>query len=276
MGVFVLAPLVAAMALPGMRHDARVRWAVAALLIGFGTSLLLAGIQTQLIVAAHASNQFGVNIFSPSRLAALAASNRSLHGVGMLAIPCTLWLAGYARFRWRLGERAETPWHRSVAIFLTLALLGWIGVAGAPAPPLETLAYHPRWAELVERNPNFVPARVNLALHLETVGEIGPALDHYDKARRTEPDRFEPQFNFGSLLLRSGRAAEAIPSLSAAVELRPDHAGAQRNLGLALAAGEGRCEALPHLERAIALDPASRAALETQRVAALRLNCNDD
>ena len=113
MGVFVLAPLLAMIALPGLRSGARWTGAILALLIGFVSCLAIVVLQTQLIAAEHAASRLGIEIFSATRLNYLAHLNHAIHSIGMLAIPSILWLAGYARVRWAPAD--ASPIRRQLA-----------------------------------------------------------------------------------------------------------------------------------------------------------------
>lgn len=74
------------------------------------------------------------------------------------------------------------------------------------------------------------------------------------------PDNMRAQFNTGSVLLESGRAAEAIPYLERAARLAPADAGVQVNLGNARRELGHLREAEAALRRALELRPGLAAA----------------
>jgi pentatricopeptide repeat protein len=64
-------------------------------------------------------------------------------------------------------------------------------------------------------------------------GDVDEALSVYREQIDRSPERAAYRYNYGALLLKADRYAEAIDQLEAAVELRPDHAEGQYNLGAA-------------------------------------------
>jgi len=80
------------------------------------------------------------------------------------------------------------------------------------------------------------------------------ALSHYDRARALDPSYAPAALGRGQLLLRSGRAQEAVSDLEAALQ-GPDSAAAHDALGVALALQGDRAQGWVHLERAVALAP---------------------
>ncbi len=80
------------------------------------------------------------------------------------------------------------------------------------------------------------------------------ALGSYDRARALAPDYAPAALGRGQLLLRLGRAEEAIPNLEAALA-SPDSASAHDGLGVAYALAGDSARAVAHLTRAVALAP---------------------
>ena len=64
-------------------------------------------------------------------------------------------------------------------------------------------------------------------------GDVDEALAVYREQIERTPNRPAHRYNYGALLLKAERYAEAIDQLRRAVELRPDHAEGQYNLGAA-------------------------------------------
>jgi tetratricopeptide (TPR) repeat protein len=86
-------------------------------------------------------------------------------------------------------------------------------------------------------------------------GRLAEAVHFYERALDDDDDAPAVQFGLGTVLVKIGRADEAIPHLRAAVRLRPDYAEAHYNLGLALAATGRAQEAVGEYEAALGLRP---------------------
>lgn len=111
------------------------------------------------------------------------------------------------------------------------------------------------WSDTVVKRPQNPLAHFMLAGARERAGDVPGALASYAEALRLKPNFSVGQENFGELLLKQGRRAEAIEHLEAALRLQPEFADAHMNLGNALLA-EGRgAEAVRHLAEAVRLAP---------------------
>jgi tetratricopeptide (TPR) repeat protein len=73
-------------------------------------------------------------------------------------------------------------------------------------------------------------ANHDLAVALESRGEIDAALAHYAEAVRIEPNYFIARYNYGAALLARGQKAKAAVQLREAVRYRPDYEDARRKL----------------------------------------------
>jgi tetratricopeptide (TPR) repeat protein len=120
------------------------------------------------------------------------------------------------------------------------------------------------WREALDANPDEEITHHNLGMalmlsggdreeaewHLQRAAEI--------KARsavRLDPGRAAAWNDLGALLLRSGKAEEAVTKLRRAVSLDPGFAAAHCNLGAALTKVGARDKAAAEVGRALALDP---------------------
>lgn len=78
-----------------------------------------------------------------------------------------------------------------------------------------------RLATLVERRPDFVPARLRLAEILWSRGDAAAAEQHYLAALALQPDLAEAHHGLGTLLEAEGRFDEAAAHLSRARDFQP-------------------------------------------------------
>ena len=137
--------------------------------------------------------------------------------------------------------------------------------------------------------PNYAEAHNNLgSAYAQMPGRMPDAISEFETALRINPDyaqartnldiaRAAPpspsdsaqlEYNQAVALLKTGREAEAIPHLEAALRFEPDFADAHYNLGVALSGIPGRMpEAIRHLEAALRIkpDPELRALVDRLR-----------
>jgi len=86
----------------------------------------------------------------------------------------------------------------------------------------------------LERDPNLVPALINLANIHYARDEIAEAQALYDRAIALEPDVFESHFNLGNIFHDLGRYAEAQACYRDALKLNPEYADAHFYLAVTL------------------------------------------
>lgn len=101
----------------------------------------------------------------------------------------------------------------------------------------------------------FVPAKVNLALLLNTVGRNPEAEQLLRETLSAFPDRYDAAYNLGLLLAEMNRIEEAIEFLGQASQGQPDQARIHYNYGLALQTQTRMEEAEAALLRAISVEP---------------------
>lgn len=114
------------------------------------------------------------------------------------------------------------------------------------------------YRELLERAPNHVRARNNLALVLDGAGDQAGALSELHYCLKIEPDNPQVLVNRGALLGATGHFLEAETDLRRVVQMEPGNAEAHYNLGLVISRKGLWRDAIPHLRRALELD-SSRA-----------------
>ena len=133
------------------------------------------------------------------------------------------------------------------------SLFVWQGIASAYRelyrPDSAAMAYR----RVVSTDSSFAPAWAGLAEIREDEGAYEEALRFAEHASRSAPRAVPYQFLRARLMVRTGRAGEAIPLLEEIVHNNPTHYGALYNLGLAYQR-EGREDvASETLERAAQL-----------------------
>jgi len=271
MGVFVLAPLVLVLAAPVVRGSVRAGLTPVVLALSFALVVGIAVIQIQLALAAYADGEWGIAVFSAAERAALQRWNDLLFARGMLVFPTFVFLATYAWGLWgqppaerdRGGRRASRLrlWLPPLAAVVLVGAIG-LGLALVPPAGRSQDQYHEGWARILLLNPEFLPAQVRVALHLQSAGDLDGALEIFRAAVAARPDRPELHYDLANVLVRQGRDEQAMESYRAALVLEPGHLAAHRNLGLALERAGRPCEAARHLRQSVGLgNPASREEL---------------
>ncbi|NIQ01160.1 MAG: tetratricopeptide repeat protein [Nitrospinaceae bacterium] len=104
-------------------------------------------------------------------------------------------------------------------------------------------------------DPDFVPARYDLAVAYRGVGQAEKAIAEYEKALRINPNFPEALSNLGGQYFRQGDLQKAITQFEKAIQVYPNFIQALSNLGAALNKQGKYEQALPYLKRALALDP---------------------
>jgi len=104
-------------------------------------------------------------------------------------------------------------------------------------------------------DPNYVPARYDLAVAYRGLGEVEKAIQEYEKVLKINPRFPEALSNLGGQYFRQGLVDQAITYFRRAIEVYPNFIQALSNLGAALNKQGKYQEALPHLKKALALDP---------------------
>ena len=107
------------------------------------------------------------------------------------------------------------------------------------------------WKEAVERAPDKVRPRIQLARALEPE----PGLAVLDAAALRFPEEFDIETERGRIFLTTRRPAEALGSFGKALALKPSNAMALNNRGVALAALGQKEAARADFERALQVDP---------------------
>lgn len=109
--------------------------------------------------------------------------------------------------------------------------------------------------QALDRAPENLQARYNLAVLLERSGRAEEAKRQYRAVLSQDPRHTRARFNLGTLLAQSGRLSAAISELERVVEQAPDFTQARFNLAAALVRVERWSEAITHYGQVRRQDP---------------------
>jgi len=98
-------------------------------------------------------------------------------------------------------------------------------------------------------------AEFDLGTYLDTSGRAADAIPHFETALRLKPDDPHVQAGLGASLASRGECAAAIPHFEAAIRAQPNLARANYNLGYCLATNGDDAAAIPHFEAAVRAQP---------------------
>lgn len=101
----------------------------------------------------------------------------------------------------------------------------------------------------------------DVALLYMGVGQMAPAVRHFEASVALKPDSAAARFNLGTAQAQAGLLEQAVASFRAALARRGDYALAHGNLGQVLLAQGKTGDALKHLQEAVRLNPANPQAL---------------
>lgn len=272
--VFVLAPLALVLAVPRGRLTTKLLAAAVLLPLLFAVCVTIAVVQLRLSAEAWAMGELGITLHAAEAKLRLERINVALFAVGMLALPSFLFLANYMLFAWNAparpapaaglgGRRGALVGLAAGGSVLAVALIAVF--AAAPVPSRDSLAYHRGWAALLELNPGFTTAQINLGLHLEREGDLDAAIALYREAIAAKPGLVAAHYNLGNALDRKGLSEQALASYRNALALEPEHAAAHRNLAVVFSRLNRPCDALRHLRRSASLDTNAAADPIVQR-----------
>jgi len=116
------------------------------------------------------------------------------------------------------------------------------------------------WTDTVNKSPDNPRAQYNLATVLLKDGRAADAIPHFERARRLTPDDPEVLYNLGFALAGIGRFDESIAPYEQALRLRPTWAKIHNNLGIVLAQSGRREEAIAQFAEAVRLNPGDAEA----------------
>ena len=170
-----------------------------------------------------------------------------------LAAVLTLLVVGLWTLRTRLAQRKE-PSRSSLAPLLSLVAAAALGCIGLTlARNVDYRSSLALWQDTVDKIPGSWRAHYNLSCVLSETGANRKMLDHLETAFLLKPDidDVSVRANLGLLLLKYGRAAEAIPYFEQVLKIDPDDAKTRYNLGQALVAVGNPAKGIEYLQEAV-------------------------
>lgn len=88
-----------------------------------------------------------------------------------------------------------------------------------------------QWKAAVERDPEDIEARLNLAYSYQQQQEWDAAMQQYAEVLKRDPQNLAALYNKGVVLLQQGKAKEAEAALWDVLKVAPDHVLAAKTLG---------------------------------------------
>lgn len=138
-------------------------------------------------------------------------------------------------------------------------VVGAAGVSALAVVAWNQLGFWRNSATLFERaiavTANNSLAHHNLGVILLKQGKAGEAIPHLERALEYKPNYEEAHFNLGVALSMQGRLPDALPHYAEAVRLHPGSASWRNELGLILARSGREPEAIEQFTEAVRLDP---------------------
>ncbi len=121
--------------------------------------------------------------------------------------------------------------------------------------------------QVLEIDPNYVPALNNKGSALRILGMYEEAIVYFDKALEIDPNDVKALYNKGNALSDLEKYEEAIVSYDKALEIEPNHVKALYNKGNALYDLEKYEEAIVSYDKALEIDPNDVKALYNKGLA---------
>jgi len=113
----------------------------------------------------------------------------------------------------------------------------------------------------LQLDPTLVQAHVNLITLYGETGDLRKAGEHYQAAVNLDPNHFpDTYYDYGVLLMKEGKPAEAEAAFRKALEINPRYADAHNNLGYLLESQGKIAEAVDQYRAALEDEPDSRRA----------------
>jgi len=176
---------------------------------------------------------------------------RYLPGVAAVLITALAFSTGIQLPHWQNGE-AAFRWALLVTKHNHIARMGMGNVWLARG---DLRMAQSAYEEALRIKPDYVEAHNNLALVLMRTGRADEAIIHYRQALTENPDSAEVHNNLGAVLAGLGKFPEAGISFRKAVELKPDYTDAHSNLAAVLTKQGQIAEAIARYRVILGINP---------------------
>ena len=153
--------------------------------------------------------------------------------------------------------------HLNLAVVYTNLAQAHHGASGRPDTKYLTLAEE-EYKSAVRIEPDFIPARINLAMLCDTLGRKDEAEALFREIIQLDSEMAEAYYSLGLLLAEDeSRMVEAVEVLGKAAELSPDNARIHYNYGLALQKLQRWSEAEEALKESLRISGPTEQSLQT-------------
>jgi hypothetical protein len=274
---YLVTALALVLSVPLSGRGQRIRLVTLTGILFVAMSLAICAVNIKTNADRSATQLYGIVLYGGTERVVLDWANRTLLMVGMLAFPAYLFFVSYLS-RWvePAATRVRFTRKRLVSMLvlgLSILIVGTgLFVWTAPTDDLDT--DHEGWAKIMTLNPDFAPAKVNVALWHQQQGRLDEAIVLYREALALDRTQVQTHFNLGNALRSQVHREEAIAQYEQALQLDPGHAATHWNLGLTWFELQQYCRALRHYETSAQLVPAylNQAAFR-EDLTALRVSC---
>jgi tetratricopeptide (TPR) repeat protein len=171
-----------------------------------------------------------------------------------------------------LGQDAvadQAAAHLNLAVVYANLAEAHYGAPGRADPKYLALAEN-EYRTALKIEPDFIPARMNLAMLCDTLGRKDEAEALFHEIIDLDPEMAEAHYSLGLLLAENEiRMEEAVKSLGRAAELSPENARIHYNFGLALQKLQRWTESEEALKRSVRISGTSQQSLDALHALAI-------
>ncbi len=159
--------------------------------------------------------------------------------------------------------------HLNAAVVYTSLAEAHFGAPGRPDPDYLARA-EAEYRTAIRIEPDFIPARVNLAMLCDMQGRKGEAEALFREVVELDANMAEAHYSLGLLLAEDeSRMEEAVESLRRAAELSPENARIHYNFGLALQKLQRWAESEEPLRQSLRISGAGAESVDTMHALAI-------
>ena len=122
------------------------------------------------------------------------------------------------------------------------------------------------WGDVLKKSPQKARGHVNYAVRLHTLGQVQPAIDHYQKALEIDPERLTALANLGVLYTQVGQFDKAMEYFETTLAIDPEYTDALNGAGVVYL-NRGELEkAQVQFSKVLEVSPENRAANENLKL----------